>query len=42
MALFRESDEAENEFELAAIREYRDTRHHRAIQDACLRERARG
>lgn len=41
LVLFRESDQTENEFELAAIREYRDTRHHRAIQDAYLRERAR-
>lgn len=42
VVLFREGEEVENEFELAAIREYRDTRHHRAIQDAYLRERARG
>lgn len=39
--LFRESGETENEFELAAIREYRDTGHLRKIQDAYLRERAR-
>lgn len=40
VVLFRDSEEAENEFELAAIREYRDTRYHRAVQDAYLRERA--
>lgn len=39
--LFSESDEVENEFELAAIRDYRDTRHLRNIQDSYLRERAR-
>ena len=39
--LFRESAEAENEFELAAIREYRDTRFHREVQDRYVRERAR-
>lgn len=38
--LYAESDEIENDFELAAIREYRDTRYHRAIQDAYLRDRA--
>lgn len=41
VVLFRETEEAENEFELATIREYRDTRYHREIQDAYLRERAR-
>lgn len=40
VVLFRESAEAENEFELAAIGAYRDTRYRRAIQDAYLRERA--
>lgn len=40
IVLFRDSEESENEFELAAIREYRDTRHHREIQDGYLRERA--
>lgn len=39
--LFSESGASENEFELAAIREYRDTRHLRNIQDAYLQERAR-
>lgn len=39
--LFSESDDTENAFELAAIREYRDTRHLRDIQDAYLRARAR-
>lgn len=39
--LFSESGEIENDFELAAIRDYRDTQHHRAIQDAYLRDRAR-
>lgn len=39
VVLFRESDEAENEFELAAIREYRDTRYHRELQDRYVRER---
>lgn len=38
--LFRQSVAAENDFELAAIREYRDTRYHRALQDGYLRERA--
>lgn len=40
VVLFRESEEAENEFELAAIAAYRDTRYRRAIQDAYLKERA--
>lgn len=41
VVLFRESAEAENDFELAAIRAYRDTRYRRALQDGYLRERAR-
>jgi predicted nucleotidyltransferase len=40
--LYRESEETENEFEMAAIREYKDTHHHRAIQDAYLKEWAEG
>lgn len=39
--LFHESGEAENEFELATIREYRDTAYRREIQDGYLRGRAR-
>lgn len=39
--VYRESEEAENEFETAALREYWDTSQLRAIQNAYLRERAR-
>jgi predicted nucleotidyltransferase len=38
--LFAEDARTENEFEMAAIREYRDTAHRRRIQDAYVRRRA--
>ena len=36
--LYRADQEADNAFELAAIREYRDTRHHRQVHDAYVTE----
>lgn len=38
--LFAESPATENEFEMAAIREYRDTAHRRRIEDGYVRRRA--